>query len=116
MAGIYETFANAASGIYGGDLGGSFVLRRYAGGGYDDEGNEVPVIQMDKRVRGIVKPREVWNKGAYLGTRMVAQLDNRVEPKPNDQLIVGNKTYAITDVTTIAPNGVTVIRYEAGLS
>ena len=113
---IYGTFAKATSQILGGELGGSFVLRRTSGGGYDDNGDAIPVTQSDKRVRGVVKDKKEWDKGSYLGSRLVAVLDNKIEPKPDDLLIVGKTTYKITDVKTVAPNGVTVINYEAGLS
>jgi hypothetical protein len=113
---LYDTFAQAASQLLAGELGGVFVLRRVSGGGYDDNGDAIPVTKSDKRVRGVVKDKKEWDKGTYLGSRLVAVLDNKIEPKPDDKLIVGKTTYTITDVKTVAPNGVTVLSYEAGLS
>lgn len=112
----YKKFAETAARLLAGELGGSFVLRQVSGGGYDDNGEAIPLAQSDKRVRGVVKDKKEWDKGTYLGSRLVAVLDNKIEPKPDDQLIVGGTTYRITDVKTVAPNGVTIISYEAGLS
>ncbi|OAH42771.1 hypothetical protein AX777_05905 [Sphingobium yanoikuyae] len=115
MATIYEQFANAATRMYAGPLGASFKLVTFSGGGYDAQGNEIAKTTKQQTVRGVIKNKEVWNNGAYLGTRLVAMLDSKHQPKPDDQLIVGKTTYTITTVDTIAPDGVTVIRYEAGL-
>lgn len=61
-----------------------------------------------------MKTKEVWNAGAYLGSKLVAVLDNKVEPQPDDELIVGSKTYTVTEVNAKAPTGV-VISYEVVL-
>ncbi|KKI22758.1 hypothetical protein [Sphingomonas sp. Ag1] len=114
MAGIYDTFANAASQLLTGPLGGKGKLRRKSGGGYDDNGEPVPVTQRDVPVACVVKTKEVWNAGAYLGSKLVAVLDNKVEPQPNDELIVGARTYTVVEVAAKAPAG-TVITYEVVL-
>lgn len=117
MATIYEQFAKAATQLYDGPFGGAFVLRRLVTAeSVDDNGNIVPAVTRDFRVRGVLpKPKDVWNNGAYLGQKLVAYLSNKTAPFPDDQLIVGNDTYTVDTVTTVAPNGVTVIRYEAVL-
>ena len=115
MAGIYDTFANAASQLLNGPLGGKGKLRRKSGGGYDDNGDPVPVTQRDLPIACVVKDQDVWNAGAYLGTKLIAVLDNRVEPQPNDELIVGTRTYTIKEVNAKAPAG-TVITYEVVLA
>ncbi|WP_088184060.1 hypothetical protein [Sphingobium sp. Z007] len=115
MATIYENFASAVTTLYAGPLGGTFILRRTSGGGYDANGEIVPVTTRDLRVRGIVKEKEFWNNGALLGSRTVALLDNKHEPFPDDLLLVGQTTYTVDTAKAVAPNGVTVIRYEAVL-
>lgn len=115
MAGVYEKYAAMSSKWLTGKFSGAFVLRRVSGGGYDDQGDVVPVTTVDLPVRGIVKDEEIWNGGALLAVRSVARLDIRHQPFPDDQLIVGEDTYTIDTVKTVAPNGVTVIRYEAVL-
>lgn len=115
MATVYEQFAKAVTQLYAGPLGAAFTLLQHSGGGYDDDGNAIPTSVKRTTVRGVVKNKEVWNNGAYLGSRLVAQLDNKHQPKPDDQLVVGKTTYTITTVDTVAPDGKTVIRYEAGL-
>ena len=115
MATIYENFASAVTTLYAGPLGGTFTLRRTSGGGYDQNGDMLPVTTSDRRVYGVVKDKEFWNNGALLGVRTVAILDNKYEPFPDDQLIVGNTIYTVDTVKVVAPNGITVIRYEAVL-
>ena len=116
MATIYDTFAAATTQLYDGPFGGSFILRRLVTQeSLDDNGNIVPASTRDIRVRGVVRDKDVWNNGAYLGQKRVAYLSNKTAPFPDDQLIVGKDTYTIYTVTTVAPNGVTVIRYEAVL-
>ena len=115
MATIYENFASAVTTLYAGPLGGTFILRRMSGGGYDANGDIVPVTTRDLRVRGVVKEKEFWNNGALLGIRTVALLDNKHEPFPDDLLLVGQTTYTVDTTKAVAPNGVTVIRYEAVL-
>ncbi|WP_300115540.1 hypothetical protein [Sphingobium sp.] len=115
MATVYENFASAVTTLYAGPLGGSFILRRTSGGGYDANGDIAPVTTRDLRVRGVVRDKEFWNAGALLGVRTVAMLDNRHEPFPDDVLIVGQTTHTIDTVKAVAPNGLTVIRYEAVL-
>lgn len=114
MAGIYDTFGKAASQLLTGPLGGKGKLRMKRGGGYDDNGDPVPVAQSEKSVACVVKIKESWNAGAYLGNRLVAVLDNKVEPRPDDELIVGTRTYTIVQVTPKAPTGI-VITYEVEL-
>lgn len=113
---IYDTFAKATATLLGSELGGSLVLRRRSGGGTDVNGNELPVTLSDKRVRGVVKNKEVWDKGSYLGSKLIALLDSKTPPEVGDQLIAGSQSYNIVGVKTNAPNGVTVISYEVELS
>lgn len=116
MASAYDYYAKKASAKLAGKFGGSFVLRRHInGGGYDDDGNQITEVTQDIAVRGIIKNDEVWNSGAYLGSKLVAVLDNRNEPKPDDQLIVGSQTYRVASVITVAPAGVVII-YEVELA
>lgn len=115
MAGIYDTFAAATSQILGGPLGGKGKLRRKSGGGYDDNGDLVPVTQSEKPVAVVIRKQERWNAGAYLGSKLVAIIDNKVEPRPNDELIVGAKTYTVVEVNANAPTGI-VISYELVLA
>lgn len=115
MAGIYDTFANAASQLLNGPLGGRGKLRRTRGGGYDDNGDPVPVTRSDIPVACVVKTKEIWNAGAYQGSKLVAVLDAKVEPFPDDQLVVGKSTYTVKEVAAKAPAG-TVITYEVTLS
>ncbi len=115
MAGIYQTFAVAASQLLTGPLGGKGVLRRAVGGGYDDNGEPIPVTHLDLPIACVVRTQKLWNAGAYLGSRLVAVLDNRVKPFPNDQLVVGAQSYTVVEVMPKAPAGV-VINYEAVLS
>lgn len=116
MATIYDTFAAAANQLYNGPFGGSFILRRFVTQeSLDDDGNIIPAVTRDIRVRGVVRDKAIWNNGAFLGQKRVAYLSNKTAPFPDDQLIVGKDTYTINTVTTVAPNGVTVIRYEAVL-
>ncbi len=114
MAGIYQTFADAASQLLTGPLGGKGKLRRKSGGGYDDNGDPIPVSQRDIPVGCVVKDKAIWNAGAYMGSKLVAVLDNRVAPLPDDELIVGTSTYTIVQVTPKAPTGI-VITYEVEL-
>ncbi|NWK96703.1 hypothetical protein DM806_13740 [Sphingobium lactosutens] len=116
MATVYEQFAKAATQLYDGPFGGAFVLRRLVTAeNIDENGNIVPAVTRDFRVRGVVRDKDVWNNGAYLGQKRVAYLSNKTAPFPDDQLIIGKDTYTVDTVTTVAPNGVTVIRYEAVL-
>lgn len=112
MANPYERFAQAASKLLSGPLGAPAILRRSAGGGYDDNGEPVPVTFSEMRVRAVVIEREVWNAGAYLGRKTVATVVSKVKPQPQDQLLIGADTYAVSKIDTIAPDGKTVIRYE----
>lgn len=115
MAGVYDTFTTAASQLLNGPLGGKATLRRITGGGYDDNGDAVPVTQSDTKVACVVRTKDVWNAGAYLGSKLIAILDNRIEPRPDDQLIVGKHPYTIKEVAPKAPAGI-VISYELVLS
>ena len=114
MAGIYQTFAAAASQMLSGPLGGKGKLRRTRGGGYDDNGDPIPVTRSDIAVSCVVRKQERWNAGAYLGSKLIAVLDAKVEPFPNDELIVGKSTYMVVEVNPKAPAG-TVINYEVVL-
>ena len=114
MARIYQTFAAAASQMLSGPLGGKGKLRRTRGGGYDDNGDPIPVTRSDIAVSCVVRKQERWNAGAYLGSKLVAVLDAKVEPFPDDQLIVGYKPYTIIEVNPKAPAG-PVINYEVVL-
>lgn len=116
MADVYKTFAEAVKQIYGGPIGGSFTLRRFVSHeNVDDDGNLIPAVTNDLRVNGIVREKDIWNNGAFLGQQRIAFLDNKTAPFPDDQLIVGKDTFTVESVKTIAPNGVTIIRYEAVL-
>jgi len=114
MAGIYDTFAGAATQMLNGPLGGNGRLRSKRGGGYDDNGDLTPVTQSDRSVACVVKTKEMWNAGAYLGSKLVAVLDNKVEPRPDDELIIGTTTYIVKEVAAKAPAG-RVITYEVVL-
>jgi hypothetical protein len=112
MASIYDKFAIATGKMLSGPLGGTAILRRISGGGYDDNGDVVPLTTSDVRVSAVVKDQDVWNKGAFLGRKTVATVISKIKPTPQDQLLFGTETYSITTVSTVAPDGKAVIKYE----
>lgn len=117
MASAYDHYAAKVAAKLAGKWGATFTLVRFVSHeNVDGDGNLIPAVTTELRVRGIVpKPKEIWNKGAYLGQQRVVLLDHKIAPFPDDRIVIGPDTFTVESVKTVAPDGMTVILYEAVL-
>lgn len=80
-------------------------------GGYDDEGNPIPVTNSTKKIRGIYRDASFFNAGSYLAGKASLLIDYTYKPAPQDTVTMGGETWTIDSVVPVKPDGVTVISY-----
>ncbi len=95
--------------------GGIAVFTHSEGGGYDDEGNPVPVVTSSKTTRAIYRDASFANAGSYLAGKASLLLDYTFEPSPQDTVAMGGDTYTVDSVNPVKPDGVSVISYTVVL-
>ncbi len=91
--------------------GGPAIITRTEGG-YDDEGNPIPVTtSTPKKIRGIYRDASFANAGSYLAGKASLLIDYTYEPEPQDTVTMGGETWTIDSVVPVKPDGVKVISY-----
>lgn len=91
--------------------GGPAIITRNDGGGYDDEGNQIPVTTSTKKIRGVYRDASFFNAGSYLAGKASLLIDYTFKPAPQDTVTMGGETWTIDSVVPLKPDGVTVISY-----